>query len=137
MKQLIEFLFPMRTHLQVELIIQRNDFLERLREKDARIAALECNGNALNSKLVAELGRNAALESNIAEYQQIGVAYQQTVAELQGQVGELESLFDLQQTRMGEATALWREHHPGNELVLPDLGNLLSWLLARIRKERQ
>ena len=41
MNKLIELLFPYRTHLQTELIIQRNDFLDRLHEKDARIAQLE------------------------------------------------------------------------------------------------
>jgi hypothetical protein len=41
MKQLIEFLFPMRTHLLTQLIIQRADAADRLREKDHRIAQLE------------------------------------------------------------------------------------------------
>jgi hypothetical protein len=48
---------------------------------------------------------------------------------------ELNRLFRLQQTRMHEATAAWRKANPGNELVLPDLGDLLTWLLAQIPKE--
>lgn len=48
------------------------------------------------------------------------------------EVDELQALFDLQWTRMGEATELWRAANPGNELVMPDLGNLLTWLMAQI-----
>lgn len=45
---------------------------------------------------------------------------------------ELDRLFDLQQRRMREAVALWRGESPAErELVLPDLGDLLAWLMAR------
>lgn len=43
----------------------------------------------------------------------------------------LERLFELQRRRMLEATLAWRAAHPGNELVSPDLGALLAWLLKR------
>ena len=46
--------------------------------------------------------------------------------------GELQDLFDLQYTRMGEATEAWRAEAPEErELIQPDLGDLLTWLLAR------
>lgn len=51
---------------------------------------------------------------------------------LLAEVDELQALFDLQWTRMGEATELWRAAHPGKELVMPDLGDLLTWLMAQI-----
>lgn len=44
-------------------------------------------------------------------------------------IAELEDLFDLQQTRMGKATDMWRAANPGNELMSPDLGRLLEWLM--------
>lgn len=47
---------------------------------------------------------------------------------------ELVRLFELQQTRMTEATLAWRLAHPGNDDVLPDLGDVLTWLLKE-RKE--
>lgn len=48
------------------------------------------------------------------------------------QVEENQALFDLQWTRMGEATALWRAEDPGaRELIQPDLGALLTWLMER------
>lgn len=42
-----------------------------------------------------------------------------------------EALFDLQWTRMREATKAWQKAHPGNDLVWPDLGELLTWLLSQ------
>jgi len=45
-------------------------------------------------------------------------------------IAELEALFDLQQTRMAEATRMWQEAM-GKQDVLPDLGDLLAWLMAR------
>jgi hypothetical protein len=51
--------------------------------------------------------------------------------QLEREVTELRALFDLQFTRMGDATARWRAKDPDTRaLVLPDLGNLLQWLMA-------
>lgn len=47
-------------------------------------------------------------------------------------ITDLEAVFDLQRMRMNAATARWREAHPGNELVSPDLGDLLDWLMHEI-----
>lgn len=45
---------------------------------------------------------------------------------------ELEALFRLQETRMSEAVAAWRAEDPENrQLVMPDLGALLEWLMIR------
>jgi len=44
---------------------------------------------------------------------------------------DLNSLFELQWTRMAEATKLWREA-TGRHDVSPDLGDLLKWLMDRI-----
>lgn len=45
---------------------------------------------------------------------------------------DLRALFDLQHTRMVEATALWRAEDPATrDRVLPDLGTLLQWLIDR------
>jgi multidrug efflux pump subunit AcrA (membrane-fusion protein) len=57
---------------------------------------------------------------------------QASVAAKDAEIVEMEALFDLQQTRMEEATVAWRAAHPGNDTTLPDLGELLKWLLARI-----
>jgi hypothetical protein len=43
---------------------------------------------------------------------------------------ELKKLFDLEWTRMRAATAFWQERNPGNDLVWPDLGDLLQWLMS-------
>lgn len=47
-------------------------------------------------------------------------------------VADYEALFDLQWKRTGEATALWRAEAPEERaLTMPDLGDLLVWLMAR------
>jgi hypothetical protein len=48
-----------------------------------------------------------------------------------GDVDALRALFHAQQTRMAEATARWRAADPqARELILPDLGELLTWLMT-------
>lgn len=47
-------------------------------------------------------------------------------------IKEYQQLFDIQTTRMDRATALWRAESPAErELVSPDLGHLLDWLIER------
>lgn len=51
---------------------------------------------------------------------------------------ELRRLFELQHTRTAEATAYWRKHtsrEDANE-ILPDLGDLLHWLVVRCKVYR-
>jgi hypothetical protein len=48
----------------------------------------------------------------------------------EARIAELEALFALQQTRMTEATRAWQEA-TGKRDVLPDLGDLLAWLMDR------
>jgi hypothetical protein len=43
---------------------------------------------------------------------------------------ELEMLFDLQHSRVTEATKLWQAAHDKPD-VLPDLGTLVEWLIQR------
>lgn len=55
----------------------------------------------------------------------------------QQELHELRALFDLQQRRMREATARWRAEDPeARTLVLPDLGDLLKWLMDDADKAR-
>jgi hypothetical protein len=53
------------------------------------------------------------------------------VRKLEQEVTELRALFGLQWRRMGEATERWRAEDPeARALVMPDLGDLLQWLMA-------
>lgn len=54
-----------------------------------------------------------------------------TIAALREENAQLNQLFAFQHERAMEATKLWREAHPGNDLVMPDLGRLLDWLIDR------
>ena len=47
---------------------------------------------------------------------------------------EYEALFKLQHKRMRTATRRWRKANPGNDLVQPDLGALLGWMLGEMKR---
>lgn len=55
-------------------------------------------------------------------------AGQMTIAQLEAELAEYKSIFDLQQKRMGEATKRWQAA-TGRYDALPDLGDLLQWLM--------
>ena len=55
------------------------------------------------------------------------------MAKLREENKELNSLFELQRTRYGQAQELWRAESPEERaLTSPDLGNLLDWLVSKI-----
>lgn len=48
----------------------------------------------------------------------------------EAELAELRAVFELQWTRMDEATKWWRAEDPGaRALIMPDLGDLLRWLM--------
>jgi hypothetical protein len=54
------------------------------------------------------------------------------VARLQAKLKDYEQLFDLQWSRSQQADALWRAEAPADRAnVMPDLGDLLEWLIER------
>ncbi len=60
------------------------------------------------------------------------VDLRQALREAEEERDDLRALFDLQQTRMTRATDLWRQEAPVERgHILPDLGVLLEWLMAR------
>lgn len=52
------------------------------------------------------------------------------VKELEAEVAEMQALFDLQHSRVGEAEKLWQLAHK-EPLTKPDLGRLVEWLCLR------
>lgn len=54
---------------------------------------------------------------------------------LEQEIAELRALFEMQWRRSREATTLWQLGNPGNDLVWPDLGDLLTWLMSKIPTE--
>lgn len=46
-------------------------------------------------------------------------------------LGELERTFDLQWRRDQDAIKRWQKANPGNDLVWPDRGKLLDWLMDK------
>ena len=49
---------------------------------------------------------------------------------------ELNQLFDLQHTRMVEATKVWQSAHPEEPGVYPDLGDMLKWFCALLTADK-
>jgi len=74
--------------------------------------------------------RGLLTEARAQRDQQIQLLKDATV-----EIDDMNSLFDLQWKRTQEATELWRAAHPGNDLVLPDLGVLITWLMERADAE--
>jgi len=59
-----------------------------------------------------------------------GKVWERQAHAAEARCAELEALFALQRTRMAEAIRAWQEA-TGKQDVLPDLGDLLAWLMAR------
>lgn len=59
-----------------------------------------------------------------------------TLADAARHAAELQSLFDLQWTRSQEADEMWRKAHPEKKRTIPDLGELLEWLMAKARQSQ-
>jgi len=62
----------------------------------------------------------------------ITAAMKKAREEAEAELNEYKTLFDLQQQRMKAATRMWQQA-TNNYDILPDLGNLLKWLMDRIR----
>jgi hypothetical protein len=56
------------------------------------------------------------------------------IGDLEDEVDDYTVLFDIQHTRTTVADKMWRDAHPGKELVIPDLGDLVTWLIERADK---
>ena len=50
----------------------------------------------------------------------------------EAEVRRLQAVFDMQQTRMDDATVMWQTD-TGKHDTLPDLGVLLDWLMGEIK----
>jgi len=57
--------------------------------------------------------------------------------DLKAEVIEYQEIFDLQRLRMKEASAHWRAAKGEASTVWPDLGDLLTWLMAEIADLRR
>lgn len=82
----------------------------------------------------------ASILMRVAQGEPVLIRTQPVEPELQKLRRELvdyKRLFDMQWRRMGEATERWRAEDPENRgHIMPDLGDLLAWLMAQIDKAR-
>lgn len=67
--------------------------------------------------------------------QRVDIAF--TTADVDDELRDLRHLFEIQQRRMREATERWRAEDPATRAhILPDLGDLLTWLMRDADKAR-
>ena len=106
------------------------DAAEKLAKENAelqRVAAEAVRG------LAEKTEENAKLKEEVDWLGMKPTARDKELGRLKEENTELNRLFELQHTRVGEATRLWQEAH-GKPDVLPDLGDLVGWLLAEIER---
>jgi FtsZ-binding cell division protein ZapB len=58
------------------------------------------------------------------------------IKHLTAEVAEYEAAFDAQWNADMAGVQMWREAHPGNDMVLPDRTNFTAWILAEIVVQR-
>ena len=78
-----------------------------------------------------ELLAGGRFEDWLKDFSAALVPQEAQAPEADARLAELEALFALQKTRMAEATRMWQEA-TGKQDVLPDLGDLLAWLMVRL-----
>ena len=59
-----------------------------------------------------------------------------TITRLTAEVTEYEAAFDAQWNADMAGVQMWREAHPGNDMVLPDRAIFTAWILAEIMRLR-
>jgi len=59
-----------------------------------------------------------------------------TIIRLTAEVAEYKSSFDAAWEADMRGVRMWREAHPGNDMVLPDRADFTSWILAEIMRLR-
>jgi hypothetical protein len=58
------------------------------------------------------------------------------ITRLTAEVAEYEATFDAAWEADMRGVQMWREAHPGNDMVLPDRANFTAWMLAEIMRLR-
>jgi hypothetical protein len=59
-----------------------------------------------------------------------------TITRLTAEVAEYEATFDAAWEADMRGVQMWREAHPGNDMVLPDRANFTAWILTEIMRLR-
>jgi hypothetical protein len=113
--------------------------LRRVLERDADASSVELSRENAE-EMLAEIKRLAAEvewhKKNSAKWQDTQAAHLREVTRLTAEVAEYEAMFDAQWNADMRGVQMWREAHPGNDMVLPDRANFTSWILAEIVVQR-
>lgn len=114
---------------------QRNEALAEVERLTARIDATHRTLSSVDIDEESCSTLESTTEAVVSSWHRIAeseAAAADRIDALTRESDTLNRLFDVQQTRMREATELWRAEDPeGRALILPDLGDLLKWLMVR------
>lgn len=97
------------------------------------ISAAQKRADAAESEVQELRGEVERTKDNALEMQRF---QQKKVETAESDAAQLQAVFDLQKTRMSKAIVLWREA-TGKRDVLPDLGDLLDWLMSDSARQRE
>ena len=67
-----------------------------------------------------------------AEYETTILELSKEIADLQKKNDEMEELFNMQWEQVQAVQNQWREQHPKQPLIHPDLGGMLKWILTKV-----
>jgi hypothetical protein len=100
----------------------------------------DCSHPAIVSKASAEITRLTEeverLKKEIIGRQAHDRMQVREIKHLTAEVAEYEATFDAAWEADMRGVQMWREAHPGNDMVLPDRANFTSWILAEIVIQR-
>ncbi len=93
------------------------------------ITRLTAEVERLNSELTDAL-------TDLGTARQDNASFGPELKHLTAEVAEYESMFDAQWNADMAGVQMWREAHPGNDMVLPDRKRFTAWILAEIVVQR-
>lgn len=120
---------------------QRNEALAEVERLTARIDAAHRTLSSVDIDEESCSTLESTMEAVVSSWHRIAeseAAAADRIDALTRELDTLHRLFDMQQERMREATELWRSEDPERRaLTLPDLGDLLKWLMDRADRLRE
>ena len=106
--------------------------LRSVLERDADATSVELSRESAEEMLAEIAASNHFAVKYLAHIDEQNVE----VARLTAEVAEYEATFDAAWDADMRGVQMWREAHPGNDMVLPDRANFTAWMLAEIMRLR-
>jgi hypothetical protein len=122
--------------LHTETLAQKDTITRLTEERDALADDRDGYVQLLtdqNTRLTAEVEK---LKKEIIGRQAHDRMQVREIKHLTAEVAEYEAIFDAQWNADMAGVQMWREAHPGNDMVLPDRKRFTAWILAEVVVQR-